>query len=198
MIQLSLHDFKLSNTALKKTVNYRERNEEKRTEFIETIAIIPKQRITYIDESGLDHNEVKSRSWSPIGKPTLSKQYGYRYKRTSLLAWVRWGVVLAPFRFEWMTDTLMFNEWIEIFLCPELKEWDLVVLDNASFHKSEKTKELIEKTGATLLFLPPYSPDLNPIENYWAILKQFVRKHNTSFETFYEILDGFLSRERWS
>jgi transposase len=70
-------------------------------------------------------------------------------------------------------------------------------MDNASFHKATKTQELIEKRGAKLLFLPPYSPDLNPIENYWALLKQFVRKRNTSFDVFYEILDEFLMREKW-
>jgi transposase len=70
-------------------------------------------------------------------------------------------------------------------------------MDNASFHKSQRTKELIEKRGARLLFLPPYSPDLNPIENYWALLKLYVRKYNTSFDIFYHILDEFMSKEKW-
>jgi transposase len=70
-------------------------------------------------------------------------------------------------------------------------------MDNASFHKSEKTRLLIEKRGAKLLYLPPYSPDLNPIENYWALLKLYVRKRNSSFDTFYQILDAFMSREKW-
>jgi transposase len=70
-------------------------------------------------------------------------------------------------------------------------------MDNASFHKSEKTRILIEKRGARLLYLPPYSPDLNPIENYWALLKLYVRKYNTSFDTFYQILDEFMRREKW-
>lgn len=71
------------------------------------------------------------------------------------------------------------------------------MLDNASFHKSQKTKELIEKRGARLLFLPPYSPDLNPIENYWALLKCYVRKRNTAFDVFYDVLDEFLTRDNW-
>jgi len=71
------------------------------------------------------------------------------------------------------------------------------VLDNASFHKSQKTKELIEQKGARLLYLPPYSPDLNPIENYWALLKTYVRKYNTSFDVFYTILDRFFSQKKW-
>jgi transposase len=185
-------------------VRYKERNEEYRDVFrvvIETTEKIQKivgvGNIVYIDESWIDHNEIKSRSWSPIGAPILSDQYGYKYKRTTLLAWVRWDTVLAPLRFEGSTNADIFNMWIEECLCPELKEWDIVVMDNASFHKSQKTRELIERRGARLLYLPPYSPDLNPIENYWALLKLYVRKYNTSFDIFYQILDEFMSREKW-
>lgn len=156
-----------------------------------------KGSIIYIDESGIDHNEVKSRSWSSIGKPIQSEQYGYRYKRTTLIAWVRGDTILAPFRFEGSTNTEVFNTWIEQCLSIELQEGDVVIMDNASFHKSEKTRELIEQRGALLLYLPPYSPDFNPIENYWALLKLYVRKYNSSFEVFYQILDEFMSREKW-
>ena len=159
---------------------------------------IPREWIVYIDESGIDHNEVKQKSWSPIGKPTLWEQYWYRYKRTTLIAWVRGDEVLAPFRLEGTTNTEVFNIWLSQCLCPELIAWDVVVMDNASFHKSQKTRELIEATWARLVYLPPYSPDLNPIENYWALLKLYVRKYNTSFDIFYQILDEFLSRKLWS
>jgi len=115
-----------------------------------------------------------------------------------MIAWVKENKVLAPFRFEWMTNTDIFNIWVENCLILELEEWDVVILDNGSFHKSKKTIELIESVWASVLFLPPYSPDLNPIENYWAILKCYVRKFNFSFDIFLEILDNFLSREYWS
>lgn len=183
---------------------YRERDEWRRAVFRIIVASLKKIQkilntwsIIYIDESGIDHNEWKTRSWSPIGKPTLSHQYGYKYKRTTLLAWVRWDTVIAPLRFEWSTNTEIFNTWIEVCLCPELKPWDIVVLDNASFHKSERTRLLIEKREARLLYLPPYSPDMNPIENYWALLKLYVRKRNSSFDIFYQILDEFMSKEVW-
>lgn len=183
---------------------FRERNEIKRKEFKEELCIIDtlqketkKWSIIYIDESWIDHHEIKSKSWSSIGKPTPSEQYGYKYKRTTLLAWVRWNTVIAPFRFEGSTNTEIFNIWIRECLLSELQEWDVIVLDNASFHKSQKTKELIEQKGARLLYLPPYSPDLNPIENYWALLKTYVRKYNTSFDVFYTILDRFFSQKKW-
>lgn len=81
--------------------------------------------------------------------------------------------------FEGTCNTLVFNAWVEQFLAPLLSENHVVVMDNAIFHKSQKTKDLITATGATLLFLPPYSPDLNPIEKAFANLKRF-REFNES------------------
>ena len=74
--------------------------------------------------------------------------------------------------FEGTCNTNVFNTWIEKFLCPELDKETVVIMDNATFHKSAETKTLIEDTGATLLFLPPYSPDLNPIEKVFGTLKR--------------------------
>ena len=64
------------------------------------------------------------------------------------------------------------NAWLKARLCPRLTRQHLVIMDNAAFHKSPDTAKLIEHTGATLLFLPPYSPDLNPIEHDFAALKK--------------------------
>ena len=169
-------------------MKYKERDEEKRKDYKEKLEKIPKEKRVYIDESWIDHNEVKSKSWSPIWKPTQWEKYWYNWWRTTMIAGVRENKVLAPFRFKWTTNTETFNKWIEICLVPDLEKWDVVILDNASFHKSEKTKKLIEDTWASILFLPPYSPDLNPIENYWAVLKTYVRKFNSSFDIFLQIL----------
>ncbi len=65
----------------------------------------------------------------------------------------------------------IFNIWLEKTLLPNLKKGMTIIMDNASFHKSSRTRELIEKAGCRLLFLPPYSPDLNPIENVWHVVK---------------------------
>lgn len=178
-------------------MKYKERDENKRKKYQEEIKNISKEKIVYIDESWIDHNEVKTKSWSPIWKPTQWEKYGFKWWRTTMIAWVRENKVLAPFRFEWMTNTNIFNDWIEKYLLPELEYWDIVILDNASFHKSSKTIELIESIWARVIFLPPYSPDYNPIENYWAILKNHVRKFNNSFDVFLEILDSFLNKTYW-
>ncbi len=79
--------------------------------------------------------------------------------------------ILAPFVFEGTTDSNLFNHWLESCLVPELKQDQVVVMDNYCIHKGLRTKNIIEDSGCELLFLPPYSPDFNPIENYWAVIK---------------------------
>ena len=69
-------------------------------------------------------------------------------------------------------NTAIFNMWLEKHLCPPLNNSHVVVIDNAAFHKSAATKTLIEQSGETLLFLPPYSPDLSPVENDFANIKK--------------------------
>jgi len=70
-----------------------------------------------------------------------------------------------------------------------------VVMDNASFHKSQKTKELIESVGCKVIFLPPYSPDLNPIEKFWANMKRWIKSKITGFDKLYDALVEFFARK---
>ena len=72
---------------------------------------------------------------------------------------------------------MCFNAWLEAYLCPRLSVSDVVVLDNAKIHKTRRTRELIEASGAEVLFLPPYSPDYNPIEHDFANIKR-LREYN--------------------
>lgn len=102
---------------------------------------------------------------------------GKRYARESFVAAKCEAEILAPFCFQGTCNTDLFNLWIETCLVPVLKPWQVIILDNATFHKSPKTKELIENAGCRLLFLPPYSPDLNPIEIFWTNLKAKIREY---------------------
>ncbi len=98
--------------------------------------------------------------------------------------------VIAPLTYKGYTDTQVFNVWLEPCLIPVLPPKCLIVMDNASFHKSEETWEIIETNGHTLLFLPPYSPDLNPIENYWAIIKAKLRKIIQNYNSLFDALSA--------
>lgn len=97
--------------------------------------------------------------------------------------------MIAPYVFDGYTDSKRFNGWLEKCLLPELKRGQVVIMDNAAFHKSALTKKLIESVGCRLLFQPPYSPDLNPIEKQWAVLKRKFKKHKHKFDNFNDAVD---------
>ena len=83
-------------------------------------------------------------------------------------------------------------------MLPVLKKGQVVIMDNCSIHKSLKVKELIESVGCRLIYLPPYSPDLNPIENYWAVMKNNIKKIRNNFEDIVEAIDETLINEKRS
>lgn len=101
---------------------------------------------------------------------------GKRYQRESFIAGKAGSKIIAPFCYQGTCNTDLFNVWVEQFLVPDLKPGQTVILDNATFHKSNKTRDLIEAAGCKMIFLPPYSPDLNPIEIFWANFKRTVRE----------------------
>ena len=119
---------------------------------------------------------------------------GKRYQRESFVAGKVGSKIIAPFCYQGTCNTDLFNFWVEHFLVPELSPGQVVILDNAMFHKSKKTKELIESVGCKILFLPPYSPDLNPIEVFWANFKRMVREKVKTFKNLSaSINESFLS-----
>ena len=114
---------------------------------------------------------------------------GKRYARESFIAGLNNGQIIAPFCYKGTCDTHLFNFWVSNFLVPSLLPGQIVMMDNATFHKSELTKNLIEQANCKLVFLPAYSPDLNPIEKFWANLKNKIKKIISNFSTLAEAVD---------
>lgn len=83
--------------------------------------------------------------------------------------------IIAPMQYNHMTDSTLFEQWFEQCLLPCLPKKAVIVMDNASFHRKKRLFEISEKNNKTLIFLPPYSPELNPIEKFWAWLKHTIR-----------------------
>jgi transposase len=119
---------------------------------------------------------INEYAWSPRGKSVNDEKKGHATEKLNIIAGLSGGNIVAPMIYECSTDAEIFNFWLEHSLLPEIPKNSLVVMDNASFHKSEKTKELVAKFSCRLLFLPPYSPDLNPIEKFWASMKAKIKK----------------------
>ena len=148
----------------------------------------------YIDESGIDKFLCRPFGRSFFEEVIQGMISGKRYQRESFVAGKVGSKIIAPFCYQGTCSTDLFNFWVEHFLVPELSPGQVVILDNATFHKSKKTKELIESIGCKILFLPPYSPDLNPIEVFWANFKRMVREKVKMFKNLsIAIIESFLS-----
>ena len=127
--------------------------------------------------------------WSEKGKGIYGEVSGKCFARESFIAAKCGSEILAPLCYKGICDTKFFNLWIEDFLIPVLKPGQVVIFDNATFHKSPKTKKLIEGAGCTLLFLPPYSPDYNPIKIFWAHFKAKIKSIIHDFSKVSEAID---------
>lgn len=173
----------------KKTPFYKERDEEKRKQFVAELEKIPEKNRVYIDESGVDKYLQRERARAPRGTQIYGAISGKRYARESFIAAKVESSIIAPFCYTGTCDTLLFNLWLKDFLLPELKPGQVVIMDNASFHKSQDSQRLIEQAGCKVLFLPPYSPDLNPIEIFWANFKKMIQNNLEKFKTLAEVID---------
>lgn len=178
-----------SRSPIKKNLLFSERNEQNRQAFLDEIKDIPLDKLVYLDESGVNENLQRESGWALRGDKIHGEVSGKTRKRLSMIAALNAKKIKAPFYFEGYTDTEVFNGWVANCLVPELKEGQTVILDNASFHKSPRTKILIEEAGCQLKYLPTYSPDFNSIEPQWAILKARIRKHRQQNESIESVID---------
>lgn len=137
----------------------------------------------YVDESGIEESICREYARAARGEKVQGERPGKKARRLSIVAGLRGDELIAPLYFEGYCDTQVVNTWVSKELLPCLKPGQTVIIDNASFHKSPTTRQLIEDQGCKLLFLPTYSPDLNPIEQQWAILKARIRKHRRPEQT---------------
>ena len=122
------------------------------------------------------------------------------WKTTTFVAGLRTSGIVAPFVLDGPINREAFEAYVAQVLVPELAQGDVVVMDNLSSHKGPKIRAMIETAGATMLYLPPYSPDFNPIENAFAKLKAFLRKAaartiQTLWDAIGRLLDSFAPRE---
>jgi transposase len=178
----------------KKTLGYKERDERKRQAYLCLHERYRRQgkEFVYVDESGFAPDVTRRYAYAPKGQRVYGLVSGQRRPRTSLIA-ARIGPSLqAPLLFEGSCTTALFTAWLAQELCPQLHSNPGVVMDNAAFHKSALTQALITGIGATLLFLPPYSPDLNPIEHDFATLKrQREYRDHESLDTLVQTYQSF-------
>ena len=129
----------------------------------------------FIDETWVKTNMTRLRGRALIGERLFDKVPHGHWKTTTLIAALDCNGVRCSTQVDGPVNADVFESFVEQVLCPTLHAGDIVVMDNLSSHKSERARVLIESRGASLVFLPPYSPDFNPIEMIFAKIKQRVR-----------------------
>jgi transposase len=157
-------------------------------------------KLVFLDETGASTHMTRVRGRAPRGERCIASVPNGHWKTTTFIAALRVNEITAPMVLDGPMDGEAFLVYVREFLCPTLRPGDIVIADNLPSHKVQGVREAIEAKGATLRYLPPYSPDLNPIEMLFSKLKALLKKaaHRTVDALWNEIgklLDTFSPTE---
>jgi transposase len=158
------------------------------------------ERLVFLDETWVKTNMTRARGRTLRGTRLIAKVPHGHWKTTTFLAALRTTGLTAPLVVDGALNGAIFQAYVEQQLAPTLREGDIVVLDNLNVHKVAGARKAIEKRGAALWFLPPYSPDLNPIETVFSKFKQLIRSAGertveSLWRTCGSLLDAFSEAE---
>jgi transposase len=163
----------------KKTIHATERdteaNQARRAEFVKVLGTIDLDRLIFLDECGVTTSLTRLYGRRRDGRRLHDATPLGNWKILTILGSISTRGMIATMTIEEATDKDIFLAYLDEVLCPALRPGDVVVMDNLSSHKVDGVRERIEAKEATVLYLPPYSPDLNPIEKAWSKLKQLLR-----------------------
>ena len=172
----------------------------RREQWIKYQRRVASERLVFIDETWTKTNMAPRRGWAPRGMRLLAKVPHRRWKTMTFLAALRRDRIDAPWLIDGPINGERFRLYVETALVPTLRPGDIVIMDNLGSHKGHAVRHAIRAAGAKLIFLPKYSPDLNPIEQVFAKLKHLLRKATErSFDTICDrighLLDDFTPNE---
>ena len=165
----------VSKKTLKASEQEREDIAESRKRWAEFQRTVQAERLVFLDESSAKTNMTRLRGRAFAGTRCHASAPCGHWKTLTMLSSIRLDGSTECIVTDGAMDGAMFLEYIRQILCPTLRPNDIVIMDNLSAHKNLKVAEYIKDCGAELLYLPPYSPDLNPIENMWSKIKQLLR-----------------------
>jgi transposase len=166
--------------AQKKTAHAAEQNRpdvlKRRRDWFEGQLDLEPERLVFIDETWASTKMARTRGRAPRGERLRAAIPHAHWKTTTFVAGLRPTGMVAPLVLDGPINGSAFQAYVEQVLVPELQPGDTVIMDNLGSHKGPGVRAAIEAAGARLLYLPPYSPDFNPIENAFAKLKALLRK----------------------
>ena len=147
-----------------------------RDDYLDQLEAIHPEDLIFIDETGTNQAMTSLYAKSPKGQRIYESRPVKRGRLYTVIGAIVLGGMLTTMTVEGGTTTEVFHAFVEHLLCPHLRDGHVVVLDRLPAHRNLQIRAMIEKTGATVLFLPPYSPELNPIELAWSKIKNIIRK----------------------
>ena len=177
--------------------------------FQEEVGKLPKRKLYHFDESGFDLNASNEYGYSKIGERLTVPRSGRRSKRLNVLAARDHNHnLVSPKIYDCTVNKEIFKEYLKSHLLPSIPEGSIIILDNAKFHHDSKVeladnsietiKDISNQFNVQLLYLPPYSPDLNPIEKKWAQVKYWYKRLKDEFEDKREFLEMLLNRKEYT
>lgn len=150
----------------------------------------PEKKRAYVDESGCQQYYDREYGYAPKGEKVFGEVPGMRFARINIVAAQIGNKLIAPMYYERSTDSAVFEVWFEGRLMPELSPGDVVIMDNAQFHRKVELRKIASRYHVMVLFLPPYSPDYNPIEKMWANIKRWLKKNMRYYDSFEDALEA--------
>ena len=152
--------------------------------------------MVFIDETWAKTNMTRTHGWCRRGEPLIDKVPHGHWKTLTFIAALRHDGIAAPCVIDGPINGTSFTAWVEQFLIPALEPGTIVVADNLGSHKGSRVRQLLRAAGIKLFFLPPYSPDLNPIEQVFSKLKRLLRKEKArtveaTWKSIGKLLDRF-------
>ena len=167
--------FSKKKKSLHATERDTEENRQKRAQFLAELRQVAPEQLVYLDESGVSTQMTRLYARCLGGQRIRDSVPGGHWKMLTIVGAMDHTGMLAAMTVDAATDGDVFLAFLDQVLCPKLRPGQVVVMDNLSAHKIDGVRQRIEACRARLLYLPPYSPDLNPIEKAWAKLKQLIR-----------------------
>ena len=170
---------KLGITRKKKTFTYSQKSAEKREEYLKKIECIPAEKRVYIDECGIKERLVREHGRAFRGVKVEDTKRGRKFNRINVVDSQTQEnnetYKIAPMCYQKSMNSGRFEEWVKHNLLPAVKKGSTIIMDNDRFHRKKELEKIMGQAEVHLLFLPPYSPDLNPIEKLWANMKRNLR-----------------------
>jgi transposase len=182
----------VTKSPIKKEPRYKEQKVRDREKFAEVIEKTDERTLCWVDQCGIDKHYHRRHGRALRGKRIYAHVAGKRYKRTNIIAGYLNGKIIAPFQYDGTTNSDLVEGWFENHLLPAIPKGTTIPIHNASFHRKDVLRDMVEDSACLLISLPTYSPDLTQIEHpFLANMKHHLLYYSKNFTSLDDVLVDF-------